>query len=165
MAFTLIFTRPKTIAITATTVRNHEVCKALPTDPGGRGHPQRLGRIGDPVQGSQKCINRVVEELREVGLERETLQALLEYQAESSTENGTELAASSPAIPSRIANADKSRRLSSPSLISYKFDGDTKTFPQDCCCRRDIFQHASGRLLVIAYYPKSSGHGQKTTRK
>lgn len=92
------------------------------------GIPKDWVESGIQYKALKKCINRVVEELREVGLERETLQALLEYQAESSTENGTELAASSPAIPSRIANADKSRRLSSPSLISYKFDGDTKNF-------------------------------------
>lgn len=109
------------------------------------GIPQDWADSGIQYKALKKCINRVVDELKQVGLERETLQALLRYQREnikpgheaddkadvpgscniSTLENSTD----ATNIDTLLLNNDHANLSSLPiSLVSYKFDGTANMF-------------------------------------
>lgn len=85
------------------------------------GIPQDWVESGIQYKALKKCINRVVEELKQVGLERETLHALLKYRETSSQKT------QEPDMPEKDLQ-DTASLVSATSLVSYKFDGDLRNF-------------------------------------
>lgn len=86
------------------------------------GIPQDWVESGIQYKALKKCINRVVEELKQVGLERETLHALLQY-GEGSPQKTQE-----PDLIEKDLQNDTASLASATSLVSYKFDGDLRNF-------------------------------------
>lgn len=91
------------------------------------GIPQDWMESGIQYKALKKCINKVVEELKEIGLERETLQALLRYEEfENSTSNKPSSSSSSSDYsrthrdrsPAPLSSAARRDRTQSPSVRS-----------------------------------------------